>query len=564
MHRGFVNPAPGSTADAEQSWNYEAGLRFEQGASAIEAIGFLVDYDNIVGTCTASTGGNCTIGDQFDGGRARVHGLELVASHDLGKTLGTRLSIPLSAVYTWTEGEFRTSFQSSFSEWGNVTKGDELPYVPEHQLTLNAGLEGQAWRMFLTVNYVDDARAEAGSGSIPPGERIDSRTLVDLSGEYDLNDEAAPVRLGREPDGRGLQRRDAARGRAPRRAAHGARRSQAALLTYCAHMRAVFLDFGTVSSGDLDTGSLERVAPGIVLHVQTSAADVSARIAGFEAVFANKSVITRAMIESNPQLRLIALTATGTDNVDLAAAREAGVAVCNLRDYCTPSVVQHVFAMLLALTHRLRDYEALVHSGRWEQAGQFSVFPYPIRELQGRVFGIVGHGALGRAVARVAGSFGMQVEIANRPGGAATDGRKDLDDLLPRLDVLSLHCPLTDATRGLINAARLARMKPDAVLINTARGALVDAQGAGRCASQPASWRRRHRRIRARAAAGRSPAARSGHPQPDRHAAHRLGRARIPPALPRRAGAERRVLPGRRSPQPRRLILRDLVIKTYV
>ena len=240
-------------------------------------------------------------------------------------------------------------------------------------------------------------------------------------------------------------------------------------------MRAVFLDFGTVSSGDLDTRSLERVAPGIVLHAQTTAADVPARIAGFEAVFANKSVITRAMIEANPGLRLIALTATGTDNVDLAAAREAQVAVCNLRDYCTPSVVQHVFAMLLALTHRLRDYDALVHSGRWEQAGQFSVFPYPIRELQGRVFGIVGHGALGRAVARVAASFGMQVEIANRPGGPATEGRKDLDDLLPQLDVLSLHCPLTAATRGLIGATRLARMKPDAVLINTARGALVDA-----------------------------------------------------------------------------------------
>ena len=188
VHRGFVNPAPGSTADAERSWNYEAGLRFGQGPSAIEAIGFVVDYDNIVGTCTASTGGNCTIGDQFDGGRARVHGLELVASHDLGKALGARLSIPLSAVYTWTKGEFRTSFQSSFSEWGTVSNGDALPYVPEHQLTLNAGLEGQAWRLFLTVNYVDEARAQAGSGAIAPNERIDSRTLVDLSGEYDLND----------------------------------------------------------------------------------------------------------------------------------------------------------------------------------------------------------------------------------------------------------------------------------------------------------------------------------------------------------------------------------------
>ncbi len=241
-------------------------------------------------------------------------------------------------------------------------------------------------------------------------------------------------------------------------------------------MRAVFLDFGTVSSGDLATTSLERVLPGILLHEQTPQAEVGPRVAGFEAVLANKSVIDGATIAANPQLRLIALTATGVDNVDVAAAREAGVAVCNLRDYCTPSVVQHVFAMLLALTHRLADYHELVQDGGWERAGRFSVFPYPIRELRGRVFGIVGHGALGRAVGRAAASFGMRIEIANRPGGEPVDGRSDLDDLLPRLDVLSLHCPLTEATRGLVSRERLARMKPDAVLINTARGALVDTQ----------------------------------------------------------------------------------------
>jgi len=214
--------------------------------------------------------------------------------------------------------------------------------------------------------------------------------------------------------------------------------------------------------------------PGVLLHGQTSNAEVAARIAGFEVVLANKCRLDRAAIAGDPRLRLIALTATGVDNVDTAAAREAGVAVCNLRDYCTPSVVQHVFAMLLALTHRLADYQALVRAGRWQQANQFSVLDHPIRELEGRVMGIVGFGALGRAVARVAEAFGMQVQLANRPGGPATDGRHDLDDMLPRLDVLSLHCPLTDATRGLVGAARLARMKPDAVLINTARGALVD------------------------------------------------------------------------------------------
>jgi Fe(3+) dicitrate transport protein len=188
VHRGFINPSPGSEAEPEQSWNYEAGLRFERSASALEAMGFLVDYENLVGTCTASTGGGCTIGDQFDGGEVRVHGLEFVASHDLGTSLGLPLSIPLSAVYTYTQGEFRTDFQSGFGEWGEVAAGDELPYVPEHQLTLNAGLEGQAWRLFLAVNYVDETRAVAGSGPVPAGKLIASRTLVDLSGEYDLTE----------------------------------------------------------------------------------------------------------------------------------------------------------------------------------------------------------------------------------------------------------------------------------------------------------------------------------------------------------------------------------------
>jgi glycerate dehydrogenase len=241
-------------------------------------------------------------------------------------------------------------------------------------------------------------------------------------------------------------------------------------------LRAVFLDFGTVSNGDLDPAPLERALPGIVIHERSPQAEVPARIAGFDAVLANKSVIDGATIRANPQLRLVALTATGTDNVDLVAARAAGVAVCNLRDYCTASVAQHAFAMLLALTHRLADYHALVAGGRWQNAGQFSVFPYPIRELQGRILGIVGYGTLGKAVAGLGCAFGMEVAIANRPGGARADGRRDLDEMLPGVDALTLHCPLTDATRNLVSRERLARMKPDAVLINTARGALVDAR----------------------------------------------------------------------------------------
>ena len=240
-------------------------------------------------------------------------------------------------------------------------------------------------------------------------------------------------------------------------------------------MRGVFLDLGTVSHGDLDVSALEAVLPGLAIHEQTPQPEVAARIAGQEVVLLNKCRITREMMTANPQLRLIALTATGVDNVDVAAAREHGIAVTNLRDYCTPSVVQHVFAVLLCLTHHVREYDQLARSGGWGRAGQFSVFPFPIRELRGRTLGIVGFGALGRGVAAAAEAFGMQVLVANRPGGSAEPGRLDLTELLPRVDVLSLHCPLTPATRGLIGRAELALMKTDAVIINTARGALIDA-----------------------------------------------------------------------------------------
>jgi len=188
VHRGFVNPSPGSNADEELSWNYEGGFRYDRGAASVEAIAFLVDYENLVGTCTASTGGTCTIGDQYDGGAARVHGLELSAAWDASSALSTRFALPLSLTYTWTQGEFETSFDSDFGEWGDVQKGDELPYVPESQLTLNAGIEADRWRAYLAVNYVDEARAVAGTGAIPETQRIDSRTLLDLRGEFDLTE----------------------------------------------------------------------------------------------------------------------------------------------------------------------------------------------------------------------------------------------------------------------------------------------------------------------------------------------------------------------------------------
>jgi len=242
-------------------------------------------------------------------------------------------------------------------------------------------------------------------------------------------------------------------------------------------MPSIFLDYATVSfNGDLDPAGLRRAMPQLELRPHTAQAEVATAIAGAEIVLVNKLRLTRETIERTPTLKLIALAATGTNNVDLDAARECGVAVCNLRDYCTASVVQQVMGTLLLLTQKLREYDALVRSGAWERGEQFCLLDYPIRELTGRKLGIVGYGALGKGVAHTAQAFGLEVLVANRPGGPTVPGRMDLDDLLTQVDVLSLHCPLTPATQGMIGARELARMKRDAVLINTARGALIDSQ----------------------------------------------------------------------------------------
>jgi glycerate dehydrogenase len=250
-------------------------------------------------------------------------------------------------------------------------------------------------------------------------------------------------------------------------------------------VRSVFLDFGTVSHDDLDTTSLERVLPGITLHAASSDAEVDERIAGCEFILTNKLTISRARMLAVPGLRFVGLTATGTNNVDLEAARELNVAVCNIRDYCTVSLVQHVLGVILLLTHRFSEYSKAAIDGTWSRSEQFTVPGAPIRELSGKVLGIVGLGTLGKAVAKAAReALGMRVLVAERPGskpGRDPDShsaigpvRVTLDELLRTADVLSLHCPLTPATTGLIGRRELALMKPDAILVNTARGALVD------------------------------------------------------------------------------------------
>jgi len=238
-------------------------------------------------------------------------------------------------------------------------------------------------------------------------------------------------------------------------------------------LKTVFLDYDTVANGDLDLKLLREAADDLILY-ESSETKIAERIHDADVVLLNKLVLTRELLGGAPRLKLVALAATGTNNVDLAAARERGIAVCNVRAYCTASVVQHVWGLILSLTQHVHEFSRLSRDGSWAKDAAGAGLSRPIRELQGRVFGVVGWGELGRGAARIAEAFGMRVRIANRPGSAPQSGRVPLDELLAGADILSLHCPLNDATRGLIGARELALMKPDALLINTARGALID------------------------------------------------------------------------------------------
>jgi glycerate dehydrogenase len=239
-------------------------------------------------------------------------------------------------------------------------------------------------------------------------------------------------------------------------------------------VQAVFLDYETVSNGDLDTSVLTEAMPGLVFFGSTDETDAAPRIAQAEIVLLNKFVLSRELLYTARQLKLIGIAATGTDNVDLVAARERDIAVCNVRGYCSQSVMQQVWAMVLSLTQHVPEYTRLAKDGSWVRSEAFTVLAHPIRELSGRTFGVVGWGELGQAAAKAAQAFGMRVIIANRSGGAREPGRFDLDDLLALSDIVSLHCPLTAATRGMIGVRELALMKSDALLINTARGGLID------------------------------------------------------------------------------------------
>jgi glycerate dehydrogenase len=252
----------------------------------------------------------------------------------------------------------------------------------------------------------------------------------------------------------------------------------------------VILDGHAANPGDLDWQPLRALGE-CVVYERTVPSEVVSRAVGATVVLTNKVSMTREIIGQLPDLRYLGTLATGVDAIDLVAAGERGIVVCNVPAYSTASVAQLTFALLLELTHHVGHHAAGVRAGVWSQSRDFAYWDFPLVELAGLRLGLLGCGAIGRAVAKIAQAFGMEV-CATRRGDRPLDvpgvQQVSVDTLFREADVLSVHCPLTPDTRGLVNAGRLAAMQSSAYLLNTSRGPIVveqdlaDALNAGRIA----------------------------------------------------------------------------------
>lgn len=235
----------------------------------------------------------------------------------------------------------------------------------------------------------------------------------------------------------------------------------------------VVLDGFTLNPGDLDWRALEEIGD-VTVYARTPLAETVARAAGAEIVLTNKAPVSAAHLAELPALRYIGVLATGFNIVDVAAARARGIVVANVPGYGTASVAQHVFALILELAQRTGHHAQTVREGRWAASEDFCYWDFPLLELAGRTLGIVGYGAIGQAVAEIGRAFGMRVLASTRtPRVAPGVEFGPVEEVFRQADVVTLHCPLTPETQGLVHTGRLAGMKRGAFLINTGRGALV-------------------------------------------------------------------------------------------
>ena len=243
-------------------------------------------------------------------------------------------------------------------------------------------------------------------------------------------------------------------------------------------MKAVILESYVMEEGDLDWSGVKALIPDTTSYVRTAYEEIAPRIGDAEFVFLNKCRMDEQILSQCPNLKWVGIIATGPDNLDLEACRRHGVSVANVPGYSTYSVAQMTFSLLLAICQCAERYDRAVKDGFWQLGIPQSYGLLPQMELYGKNFGVYGYGSIGRQSARIAKAFGMRVLVCTRtvrPEYAA-DGVEfvDFDTLLQQSDVLSLHCPATPQTRGLISAEALQKMKRGAILLNTARGALVE------------------------------------------------------------------------------------------
>lgn len=241
-------------------------------------------------------------------------------------------------------------------------------------------------------------------------------------------------------------------------------------------MKIVILDGFTANPGDLSWAELEALGQ-VTVYERTLPSETVARAAEADMVLTNKVVVSKEVMDQLPHLKYIGVLATGYNVVDIEAAHQRGITVTNVPAYSTESVAQMVFAHLLTVTNRTEHYAQENRQGRWSRNADFCYWDFSHMELAGKTFGIVGLGNIGRRVAEIALAFGMKVKaVSSKTTLPAGIEKVSLEALLATADVLSLHCPLTDSTRHLINADTLAKMKSSAILINTGRGPLVDDQ----------------------------------------------------------------------------------------
>lgn len=236
-------------------------------------------------------------------------------------------------------------------------------------------------------------------------------------------------------------------------------------------MKIVILDGYTENPGDLSWEGLEKLGE-LTVYEHTQPQDILSRIADAEVVLTNKTLISAQTIDAKPNLKYIGLLATGFNVVDIDAAKRRGIVVANIPTYGTTAVAQYVFALLLEICHHVGHHNQAVQEGRWTACRDFCFWDYPLIELAGKTMGIIGYGRIGRATAQIARAFGMKVVAYD--AFATGEELVSLDELLSQSDVISLHCPLTRENTGLINRDTLAKMKDGAIIINTARGPLIN------------------------------------------------------------------------------------------